>query len=391
MPAKLPLPRKFFTCPELDVDSASMLADHAVNGLKTMVELARFQGGPITWTLESDKDGIQNYSGSGTHAPVGAVLTLHVTNVEGTLEDAASLMQSTNPADYTAYCAAFAPDVSDSATLYTLRTPSAAKPREYAAVKWQCFESPTSLVKSRDVCYVEAQQDVTLHHGVKGWARCMQSIDLPCCPNLQDSHDLVRGWLHYGGYLFTETTIPGEMQIIHVQCMDFKGHLPQFLVKLSSKARMKTLARLHRHFAQAAVSFYRAPLKSTRRRKCMLCTVGPQLTCSKCLQGVCMNCNKYWKMTTPEGRKTRVCYACSSAQATGFRGAKSDVLVDDSLFDSMSGSDHLELGLDRDGSVGLDKDGTIRFLAPRGAGFTSPFDLEGRQSYHSAGSHHSKA
>ncbi|RHY58234.1 hypothetical protein DYB38_009065 [Aphanomyces astaci] len=323
MPAKLPLPRKFFTCPELDVDSASMLADHAVNGLKTMVELARFQGGPITWTLESDKDGIQNYSGSGTHAPVGAVLTLHVTNVEGTLEDAASLMQSTNPADYTAYCAAFAPDVSDSATLYTLRTPSAAKPREYAAVKWQCFESPTSLVKSRDVCYVE-------------------------------------------------TTIPGEMQIIHVQCMDFKGHLPQFLVKLSSKARMKTLARLHRHFAQAAVSFYRAPLKSTRRRKCMLCTVGPQLTCSKCLQ-------------------TRVCYACSSAQATGFRGAKSDVLVDDSLFDSMSGSDHLELGLDRDGSVGLDKDGTIRFLAPRGAGFTSPFDLEGRQSYHSAGSHHSKA
>ncbi|RLN99728.1 hypothetical protein DYB28_008441 [Aphanomyces astaci] len=260
MPAKLPLPRKFFTCPELDVDSASMLADHAVNGLKTMVELARFQGGPITWTLESDKDGIQNYSGSGTHAPVGAVLTLHVTNVEGTLEDAASLMQSTNPADYTAYCAAFAPDVSDSATLYTLRTPSAAKPREYAAVKWQCFESPTSLVKSRDVCYVE---------------------------------------------------------------------------------------------------------------------------------GVCMNCNKYWKMTTPEGRKTRVCYACSSAQATGFRGAKSDVLVDDSLFDSMSGSDHLELGLDRDGSVGLDKDGTIRFLAPRG--FTSPFDLEGRQSYHSAGSHHSKA
>ncbi|RHY24466.1 hypothetical protein DYB32_008839 [Aphanomyces invadans] len=280
-PAKLPLPPNFFTCPEIDADSASMLADHAVNGLKTMVELARFQGGPISWTLESDKDGIQHYSGSGPHAPSGAILSLHVTNVAGSLEDAASLMQATTHDEYAAYCASFAPDVCDSAVLYTLRKPSVSKPREYVGVKWQCFESATSLVKSRDICYVEAQQDVSLQQGVRGWARCMQSIELDCCPNLQESHDIVRGWLHYGGYLFTETTIPGEMQIIHVQCMDFKGHLPQFLVKVASKARMKTLAKLHRHFDRSARSLYRAP---QTRRKCMLCKVGPQITCSKCYQ-----------------------------------------------------------------------------------------------------------
>ncbi|KAF0701030.1 Aste57867_8476 [Aphanomyces stellatus] len=340
MPHKLPLPRGFFQCPPMDADATATLIHHATNGLKTMVELARFQGGPVTWTLDSECHGVQQYSGSGPYAPPGSVLTLNVTNVKGSLDDAAALMRMTTHEDFATYCAAFAEDVVDCASLYTLREPTFDTPREYVGVKWKCYASPTSLVKSRDVCYVEAHQDVEMKHGLRGWARCMQSIDLACCPNLQASHDLVRAWLHYGGYLFTETTTPGELQVIYVQCIDYRGQLPQFLTKLSAKHGAKTLLTIQKHFhrtrnqtlsssSSSNSSFVRVTPR--RSRKCMLCTFGPQMKCAVCHQVVCMNCNRYHKMTTPNGRKDRVCYDCSAAP----RQTRSGISDDDDLYDTM--------------------------------------------------------
>ncbi|CAK4081976.1 unnamed protein product [Aphanomyces euteiches] len=334
-PGKLPLRRDFFQCPPLDNVQTTTLMQHAKNGLDSMVEMARFQGGPITWTLESDRDGVQQYAGTGALAPPGALMSLYVANVKGTLDAAVDLMRVTTQDEFAAFCTNYTDDVVDCATLYTVDE-KRQEPREYVGVRWQCYASPTSLIMGRDLCVVEAQHDVQLNHGFQGWARCMQSVELDCCPSLQESHHLIRAWLHYGGFLVTETPTPGELQIINIQCLDLKGNLPQFLVKLSAKRQTKTLQKIRDNFTKPRKP---KPVESIAtqnpRKKCMLCKVGRQRLCSTCRQSVCVHCNKYWKMTTADGRKIRVCYTCSSQPIASIPSdgptTRSEISLDDSV------------------------------------------------------------
>ncbi|OQR82855.1 hypothetical protein ACHHYP_15440 [Achlya hypogyna] len=318
-----PLPPNFFRCPELSVDEKEYMVNLAQKSLIDLVRHANLEGGPIKWSLDSDEAGLKIFMGQDP-AAVGSEMTfiLSTTEIMASLDEVASLFRSDTTETFREYTRNFGKDLLDAQSLYTLARPSAENPRHFIGVKWMVLEVPQGFAKNRDMCYLECQDDFEMN-GRRGWARSLNSIKLPCCPDLQSSLGLVRASMYRTGFVFLETDRPGYLQAMHAVQIDLKGSIPKFIVKIGARRRARSIADIDQFLREKRLSgevfLDRKQLVATSARsKCFLCSkkFGPfskKKNCRKCGEVVCTSCSKYWDINVNGlGRSMiRVCTACS--------------------------------------------------------------------------------
>ncbi|OQR96611.1 hypothetical protein THRCLA_07227 [Thraustotheca clavata] len=318
-----PLPPNFFRCPELSADEKDYMINLAQKSLIDLVHHSRLEGGPIKWTLDSDEEGLQIYMG---HDPtgVGSEMTFlcSTTEVMATFDEAASLFRSDTTELFREYIHNFGKDMLDAQSLYTLTLPTQENPRHYIGVKWMVLETPQGIMKNRDWCYLECQDDFVIN-GKRGWARSLNSIKLPCCPDLQNSLGLIRASFYRTGFVFLETERPGYLRVVHAVQMDLKGKVPKFIVRMGARRRARSIGDID-HFLREKRLSGEVFLEKTQlvalsaRSKCFLCSkkfgaFTKKKSCRKCGEVVCSSCSKYWDINVNGlGRSMiRVCSACS--------------------------------------------------------------------------------
>ncbi|KAF0701061.1 Aste57867_8507 [Aphanomyces stellatus] len=322
MTGKFPLPPNFFRCPLLTADESDYMTNLARKSLIDLVRHSRLDGGPIKWTLESDESGLQIFSGADPTAHSDMRFLASTTEVMATIDEAASLFRLDTTELFREYCRMFAKDLMDAASLYTLATPTSDNPRHYIGVKWTCIESPAPLVKPRDWCYLECQDDFETADGQRGWARSLHSVKLPCCPDLQNSLGVVRASFYRTGYVFLETNRPGYLQVIHAVQVDFKGNVPSWVVQLGMKKRARSIGDIDKFLREKRLSAEKFLLdhelvSKSSRSKCFLChkkygAFTKKHSCRRCGEVVCSGCSKHWNVDVNGHRiNLRVCSACS--------------------------------------------------------------------------------
>ncbi|RHZ42438.1 hypothetical protein DYB26_001708 [Aphanomyces astaci] len=287
------------------------------------IQQAQLSGGPIAWTLDarnSDPD-MQVYAGDDPLAPPGVVSFCAVTDVKATVDDVAGLFYTPTTADYRAYCQQSAKGSLDAAVLYTLAAPSSSFPRHSIAIKWVAMTLMAGM-PARDVVFLECHHDFDMQGGRRGWVRCCKSIEISCCPDLRDSHGLVRGSFHRAGFVCVETDVPGTLRVTYVVQMDVRTRLPRILAAAAVRKWTRRLENMQlcvwgRKLSTETFLPLDKLIPQDTRGRCILCqrkfgAFGAKESCRKCGHVVCRSCSKDWHIVTQGSLHwMRLCFVCT--------------------------------------------------------------------------------
>ncbi|RHY86902.1 hypothetical protein DYB35_003327 [Aphanomyces astaci] len=307
--SKFPLPPDYFRCPALSADEITRLQALGERTSTDMVHASRLQGGSITWTLASDIDGLQLYSGNDPSAPRGVTSYVGVTEVMGTLDEVAALFKTDTAEGYHEYLRMFGTDHLDGQTLYTLATESTDRPRHHLSLQWSASAMP-GLANPRDWCFLESQHDFTTDHGRPGWVRAFKSVKLTCCPDLQTTFNVVRGEYHRSGYIIMESpTRRGALVAMALHQIDWKGSIPSFVTASAVRRRCRAVADLDTHLRSRRLRglpflpMHRL-VPFALRVKCFVCCARfgvfgySKESCRQCGEVVCRTCSRQWDVGT---------------------------------------------------------------------------------------------
>ncbi|KAF0701034.1 Aste57867_8480 [Aphanomyces stellatus] len=336
---KHPLPPNFFVCPQTTPDEDAAWIATGLSALKALVRDTQLEGGSIPWTLDYDSNGLQIYWGSdmghNANSNSSSLVFMSVTELQGTLDEAAALHMADTHDEYHTYNEKYNKDVIDCAVLKTLAPATEDHPHNYIGLKWLTLETP-SAIRNRDFSFVECRDEFSLHD-VAGWARVMHSVDLPWVPSLRDSMGIVRAVYDNSGVVFKELpNRPGYLQVLQLYNANLRGAVPLWVARLGIKRRARSLLRYDSYFRSMRLGS--EPLLSDQdlvptssRRKCFLCqhTFGPfskRMNCRRCGEVVCRHCNNRWDITDTRGvtRAVRVCFKCSTGPPAAGMYADSD-------------------------------------------------------------------
>ncbi|OQS04010.1 hypothetical protein THRCLA_03708 [Thraustotheca clavata] len=317
MKPKLPLPPNYFSSPALSKEDECHLIKRGLNSLTDLVLSSRFDGGPIQWMLDSNEDGVRIFRGLDPFAPPGvSTCFCGVMEIQATLPEVAALFRLDTTQLFQEYCARFAKDLLDCASLYTLAAPTETHPHNYIGVKWLAVGLPTPVVKNRDWCVLECQDDFDIN-GVKGWARCFNSITMSCCPEIDG---LVRASFYRAGYIFLQSEKPGYLQCMHIIQADFKGAIPPWLLNFGMIRRLKHLVEINKFLLEQRLGStptltIEELVPLSNRRQCFLCNrkfnaFTKKRQCFKCGEVVCKRCSKLWHINIKHPL-LQVCNKCS--------------------------------------------------------------------------------
>ncbi|KAG9403421.1 hypothetical protein AC1031_006066 [Aphanomyces cochlioides] len=318
MAAKYPLPANFFRCPALNVDETARLLKSADDSALDLVRSSRLSGGPIKWTLKMEEKGVWLYKGVDPTTP-NATTWLCTTEVLASIDEIVDLFRTDTTAAYQEFCRSYIKESLDGQRLYSLRRPSPSTPRLSVSIKWFACDTPT-FVKPRDFCFTEIQTDFDLE-GKTGWACAQKSVNLSCCPDLQNSLGLVRGTYHRAGICFLPSDRPGYLQVSQLVQADFR--MPDVFTDMFAKkhcraiaANLDTILRQSR-LARGTFLHESDLVPRDSRTKCYVCqrkfgAFSKKGRCRKCGEVVCRKCSQVWDVTI-SGILThrRVCTACS--------------------------------------------------------------------------------
>ncbi|RHY24394.1 hypothetical protein DYB32_008872, partial [Aphanomyces invadans] len=240
------------------------------------VRYSRVTGGPIKWTLKSDDTTMQIYKGDDPDAPPGVVSWLGVAEVMATIDEVVALFRTDTSEEYHEYCSMFMKDT---------------------------------------------QHDFELD-GKHGWTRAFKSVNLSCCPDLQNSLGLVRGIHHRSGYCFLQSSRPGYLQVSQLIQADLRGKMADVLVDVGMKRRCRIIKGMDMFLRQKRLSqgtfLHEAELvPKESRSKCFVCqrkfgAFSKKGQCRKCGEVVCRRCSQMWDIRIAGNViKRRVCTACS--------------------------------------------------------------------------------
>ncbi|RHY23177.1 hypothetical protein DYB32_009285 [Aphanomyces invadans] len=295
---QLPLPAGFFRTPPLTNDEQLAYTRQGERALHALVRASRVHGGPIAWKFAFESHGVAVYRGFFDNAAA----QLRITEVQATLEEAALLVGVGDDGSHD-YCATHNPDhIVDFQTLYNVAAPGRHHPHKSLTIKWRAMASP--FLATRDFCFLECQDDFTID-GMVGFARCLQSIDVPSvCPKLERSFGLVRGDIRLGGDVFFKSRRPGYITVCRLYDVDLKGHAWMNSRHLYARSTLtKGMLALDNQFRQQRMNHsaylpeYTLVPRHTRSH-CAVChcklstpVVGKKFNCHKCGEVVCRRCH----------------------------------------------------------------------------------------------------
>ncbi|RHY05908.1 hypothetical protein DYB36_010268 [Aphanomyces astaci] len=216
------LPPHFFRCPLLsDADTADLKA-FAEQASIDSVRHARLHNGPIKWSIIEDDHDLRVLSGYDPAAPAGVLSYGSTTYLYASIDDVASLFRAETDEEYQTYRRQFAPDLLDGAPLYTLTSPTPANPRQFCRYDFDI-------------------------QGKRGYVRCLKSVSLACCPDLEASMGFVRGTYHRLAHVFLETDRPGYLHAFQLLQADFRGGVQSLFQVVASARRWHEpkFARVH--------------------------------------------------------------------------------------------------------------------------------------------------
>ncbi|RHY79916.1 hypothetical protein DYB30_013366, partial [Aphanomyces astaci] len=222
------LPKEFYTRPDLTQPESDFLGSIATNMCMEVIIYAQENGGSVKWKHKnSSRDGVQIFQGEEFGGNEDLTYVCGVNTIRGALADVADLFHLTNDDKLASYARVFEPDLIDMFTIHDIVKPSLENPLHYIGVRWSAVESSSPLVKNRDFCYLECQDEfVDTRTNKQGWVRCIHSINIPSCPSLEKTLGFVRGSYYRSGFVVLETDKPGILEITHVLQVNFKGSVP---------------------------------------------------------------------------------------------------------------------------------------------------------------------
>ncbi|KAF0691333.1 Aste57867_17421 [Aphanomyces stellatus] len=326
----LPLPVDFFTCPPLEPLQIEHIKAVARRVTLEVVDCATSDG-PITWSLVSDEKLFKVYLGTDATAPPTVTSWLAESSVRASLDELQHMLYCDSTDAFREYLQTFYDEIKDGLRLYDVVTPTQANARQFVGVNWVVQDAPAKglLVKPRDWCYVESQQDVLID-GKRAWVRAFRSIELPCCPDLQASHGFIRAAHYRTGLLYMETDTPGVLRVLQLNQLDLKGDLRQssfgdYVLQFALKKRYKAMAnRLERALVAYRLSMSRFAVMDElveRPSGCHLCQkkfglLHRSSQCRKCAKFICKSdsCSAKWDLVV-EGERSqhRICTFCMLA------------------------------------------------------------------------------
>ncbi|OQR96610.1 hypothetical protein THRCLA_07228 [Thraustotheca clavata] len=357
---KFPVPDEFFLSPALPVEERRYLTHIARSSCKELIKNARMNGDSVQWMPIGKPDISSRFSSSLDGLPLpnmeihsmmyegrskrdwvntrknNMIMGSCVTQVAGTIEEVATFYQRPTTEDARNMGASYEEDFLDTFVLHTLTPPTPENPWHSITVRWYATKSPWSVVKHRDLCYVECQDEFVDVSGRRGWVLARESVALPICPPLAGMN-LIRATIERSGLVFLESETPGLLNVIMMSMVDFKGSLPRLMSRLAIRRRLSEVLHLNRFLHERRLSQEQILgdldlIPKAEREFCNVCNkkfglfTRHKVRCRKCGEVVCMQCqnmwtvdismrstmhNKLYKLHQKSRRNVRICLPCS--------------------------------------------------------------------------------
>ncbi|KDO25614.1 hypothetical protein SPRG_08913 [Saprolegnia parasitica CBS 223.65] len=320
------LPKEFFNRPDLTRQETEFLVNLAKEMCMEVIFYAQENGGTVKWRLMETKAGVQIFQGEEFGGNDDLTYVCGVNTIKASLAEVADIFNIASEEKLAEYSRVFEPDLIDMLSIYDLATPTPDNPMHYIGVRWAAVESTSPLVRNRDFCYLECQDEfVDTRTGKQGWVRCMHSINIPSCVSLEKTLGYVRGSYYRSGFVFVETDKPGFLDVTHILQVNFKGRVPPWIKRQTLRQRVQSISRIDKHFQMKKLSAGRIlgdiDLPSKKHvSNCHWCArkFDPLFTrkfrCRKCGQVVCKHCSSHWDLILPYSgeKRVRICTMCSN-------------------------------------------------------------------------------
>ncbi|CAH0481892.1 unnamed protein product [Peronospora belbahrii] len=269
---------------------------------------------------------VQIKSGTKTKSGNGVYYFRGITQVEASVEEIMDLYDVDIAQPNIQLEKKLSPDILHSVVLYEIQQYQPENSTVFIGIRWSAVRSPYIMVRNRDYCYLEIQRRFTLPDGRQGFARCLHSVKIKSCPNMEKSHGFVRGSLYRSGSVFVENKHDRKtLDIVQAVYADLKGNVPQWVAAKGLKRRLMSLEYLKRYLdmkRMANQTFARRSQLMTpgKVKTCFVCvddigTFKRRYNCQKCGEVICGRCKLTINADIPVVGKMKltICSLCSLA------------------------------------------------------------------------------
>ncbi|CAK4673694.1 unnamed protein product [Aphanomyces euteiches] len=259
------------------------------------------------------------------------------TRVRATIDEVSDFFYVDTPTKAREFSRVLGENVIDKKTLYSLIdrpvVEASTEPYHYVGIEWTLLKNPGMPL--RDMCYLDYHDEFSFVDKVtgdvrRGWARCMHSVDVDGCPDLEQRYGVIRATIVRSGHVFVETAVKGELEYNRVYFANPRGkvlkHFPQYFLNTYLKKYAINVLNLEEHFTtQRIKTMLKAPISQFHMKKsvshCMICSSRFGWTSSKkqCRGCGCVTCGKCIAVWTVDlDAKTTIkvdlCYKCVSGE-----------------------------------------------------------------------------
>lgn len=217
-----------------------------------------------------------------------------------------------------------APDLLHSVILYEISPYDARDSTVFIGIRWSAVRSPYVLVRNRDYCYLEIQRRFTLPDGRRGFARCLHSVKIQSCPDMEKSHGFVRGSMYRSGFVFIESRRDRRtLDVVQAVFTDLKGKVPHWVAASGLRHRLMSLEHLKKYVNMKRVAnqtFVRRSemMALDKVKTCFVCvddigTFQRRYNCQKCGEVMCGRCKHTVSADIPVVGKMKltICNLCA--------------------------------------------------------------------------------
>lgn len=359
MSTSLPLPKGFFdTNVRLSEEARQRYIEFAEDSIRKIFALS--DGHKNGWIPVREKKGVAVYRnfgltrGAQSHKSNVAEVGCRA-SVRGSLEEVGRAYAAHDDALFRRLMKKLNAGVMDTAVLFTIVPRTPLTPFRYIGIKWFAIKTPTPLVSHRDYCCLEVQDKIVDAYGNEMFIRILNSIEVPECPSLENSHGLVRAKLLAGHMYRTDRGEPDVVRVHHVARFDPAGYFPsQWAFKTTESQLIGGIVQLQRIVEKQqmnACTFVdkRQWVPNQARQSCAVCSRGfgtfrPRHHCRCCGEVICGKCSVFRSVDVPGTtlKNVRICSVCNMGvqKAAATSGGRSRVLSQEDGVDTDNMSDH---------------------------------------------------
>ncbi|CAK4087949.1 unnamed protein product [Aphanomyces euteiches] len=311
----MPLPPDYFQCPPLSPEECEQYERQALQNIQDLIEKADITNPRYEWQLVSHEAEIEIFRGKDPCTPTTALLFCSTVDLAATLDEVANFFRTRTRYELKEMADRTDATPLNSAELYTIQESQDVDIR----VQWLLEKTPFDVVvKKRDFCLLKSTQ-LLEHNGTRTWARSVNSIHIPCCPEFPN---IVRAVQYGSGLVCRESARPGYIELKVVVHCDPRGTLPKTI-------KEKVVMDLCRTAKDIDLNLRRSRLTETpflsgeqvvelsSRQRCYLCKRSfgffrKKKNCFKCGEVVCTQCGPKWDVKVGDTPvKVRACTSCT--------------------------------------------------------------------------------